>query len=185
MKKAVLIIAYRNFQDKEYSVTREVLENGGMEVKTAASQKGTAEGVFGLKIVVDLSVAEVKPDNFDAVVFIGGGGALDYLDNKISYNLASETINQNKILAAICIAPVILAKAGLLKNKKATVWRNPLDEESLKILQENGAKFTDEKVVSDGRIITANGPAAAEEFGESILKLINEQYQKFLHHRSH
>ena len=118
MKKAVLIIAYRNFQDKEYSVTREVLENGGMEVKTAASQKGIAEGVFGLKAGVDLLVAEVNPVDFDAVVFIGGGGALDYLDNKISYNLASETINQNKILAAICIAPVILAKAGLLKNKK-------------------------------------------------------------------
>jgi protease I len=174
MKKVALIIAYRDFQDKEYSDTREVLENGGMEVKTAASQKGTAEGAVGLKVAVDLPAAEVNPADFDAVVFIGGGGALDYLDNEISYHLAEETIKQNKILAAICISPVILAKAGALKNKKATAWWNPLDKEPIKILKENGAEFIDKKVVADGKIITANGPAAAKEFGESILKILNE-----------
>jgi len=173
MKKAVLIIADQNFQDREYFVTKETLEDGGMEVKTAAGQKGTAEGVFGFKAGVDLPVAEVKPVNFDAVVFIGGGGALEYLDNEISYDLVRETIRQNKILAAICVAPVILAKAGALKNKKATVWRNSSDKEPIKILEKNGAEFVDKNVVVDGKIITANGPVAAEEFGENILKLIN------------
>jgi protease I len=169
-----MIIAYRNFQDKEYFDTKEALENGEAEVKIASNQKGTAEGVFGSKAIVDLPVAEVSPADFDAVVFIGGGGASDYLDNEISYNLAEETIKQNKILAAICIAPAILAKAGVLKNKKATVWWNPLDKEPIKILEENGAEFIDKKVVADGKIITANGPAAAKEFGESILKILNE-----------
>ncbi len=174
MKNAVLIIAYRNFQDREYSVTKEVLESGGLEVKTAASQKGIAEGVAGLKATVDLLVAEVSPVDFDAVVFIGGGGTLEYLDNEISYNLVKKTIKQNKILAAICIAPVILAKAGALKNKKATVWHSLLEEDlwPIDILKENNAEFIDKKVVVDGRIITANGPAAAEEFGENILKAI-------------
>ncbi|MEK7624220.1 MAG: DJ-1/PfpI family protein [Patescibacteria group bacterium] len=172
MKKAVLIIAYKNFQDREYSVTKEVLENGGTEVKTAASQKGTAEGVFGLKASVDLLAAEINLADFDAVVFIGGGGALEYLDNEISYNLTRETIRQNKLLAAICVAPVILARAGALKNKKATVWQNISDKESIKILEKNGAEFINKDVVFDGKIITANGPAAAEKFGESILKLI-------------
>ena len=167
-----MIIAYRNFQDREYSVTKEALENGGMEVKIASNQKGTAAGVFGLKAVVDLPVTEVSPADFNAVVFIGGGGASDYLDNEISYNLIKETVRQNKILAAICISPVILAKAGVLKNKKATVWWNPLDKEPIKILEENGAEFIDKNVVSDGKIITANGPAAAKEFGEKIIEMI-------------
>lgn len=169
MKKVVLVIAYRDFQDREYSVTKEVLEEAGIEVKTASNEKGTAEGGTGSKAAVDLLAAEVKPADFDAVVFIGGPGALDYLDNEISYNLIKETIKQNKILAAICISPVILAKAGVLKNKKATVWWSFLDKEPIKILKENGAEFIDKKVVSDGKIITANGPAAAEEFSKEII----------------
>lgn len=173
MKQIVLIIAYRNFQDREYFATKEVLEEAGAaEVKTASSRKGTAEGAGGLEVKVDLLVKEIKSADFEAVVFIGGGGALEYLDNEISYNLIKETIKQNKILAAICIAPVILAKAGALKNKKATVWRNSLDKEPIGILENNNAEFIDENVVVDGRIITANGPAAAKEFGESIIKAI-------------
>lgn len=172
MKKAVLVIAYRNFQDREYSATKEVLENGGMETKTASDKKGIAEGAAGLKVVADLLVEEVKPADFEAVIFIGGGGALEHLDNEISYNLIRETIKQNKILAAICISPVILAKAGALKDKKVTVWRDDFNKEPVKILQENGAEFIDKKVVADGKIITADGPEAAEEFGEIILKAI-------------
>jgi protease I len=65
---------------------------------------------------------------------------------------------------------VILAKAGVLKDKKATVWTSSLDRGPVKILKENGAEFVNEKVVRDGKIITANGPAAATEFGEKILE---------------
>jgi len=172
MKKAVLIIACRNFQDWEYSATKEVLEDEGIKIKTASDQKGIAIGKNGLEIKIDLSIEEIKLRDFEAVIFIGGGGALEHLDNEISYNLIKETIKQNKILAAICVSPVILAKAGILKNKKATVWWSSLDKKPLKILEENSVEFVDKNVVSDGKIITANGPAAAKEFGESILKVI-------------
>jgi protease I len=173
MRKVVLVIAYKNFQDREYTATKKVLEEAGVEVKTASNEKRMAEGAIGLKIAVDLLVGEVKPADFDAVVFIGGSGALEELDNEISYNLARATIKQNKILAAICISPVILAKAGVLKNKKATVWWDDFNKEPISILKENGAEFIDKKVVVDGKIITANGPAAAAEFGRAILKILN------------
>ena len=63
-------------------------------------------------------------------------------------------------------------KSRSAENKKATVWQNISDKESIKILEKNGAEFINKDVVFDGKIITANGPAAAEKFGESILKLI-------------
>jgi len=66
------------------------------------------------------------------------------------------------------ISPVILAKAGALKGKKATVWSSPLDRSPIKILEAQGAEFVDEKVVWDGNIITGNGPDAAREFGKTI-----------------
>jgi len=89
--------------------------------------------------------------------------------------VARETISQNKVLASICISPVILAKAGVLKGKKATVWSSPMDRGPVKILQNNGAIYEDKPVVVDGKIITGNGPGAAEEFGQAIIEVLTKE----------
>ena len=82
-------------------------------------------------------------------------------------------VKQNKVLAAICISPIILTKAGVLKGKKATVWSSPLDKSWIKVLQESGqAIYQEEDVVVDGKIITANGPAAAGRFGQAIVEVL-------------
>jgi len=171
-KKIAIIIAYKDFRDEEYFIPKEVLENAGAEIKTASTKKGTAIGADGGEVEIDLLVSEINPADFDAIVFIGGPGALKYLDNEDSYQLAKKTISQNKVLAAICISPVILAKAGVLEGKKATVWSSPMDRGPVKILENNGAIYQDESVVVDGKIITGNGPAAAEEFGKAIIGVL-------------
>lgn len=167
-KKIAMIIAFRDFQDQEYFVPKGVLERAGAEVKTASAEKGTAIGAGGGEAEIDLLVSEIKPADFDAVVFIGGSGAVKYLDNEDSYKIAKETVFQNKVLGAICIAPTILAKAGVLSGKKATVWSGRLDKSPIKILEQNGAEYVAVPVAVDGKIITANGPGAAQEFGEKI-----------------
>jgi protease I len=70
---------------------------------------------------------------------------------------------------------VILAKAGVLKEKRATVWSSPLDRGPVRILKENGAIYEDKDVVQDGKIITANGPGAAEEFGQKLVEILTEK----------
>lgn len=169
-RKAVFLIAFEDFRDQEYFVPKEILEKGKIEVKTASTKKGIALGADGGDTTVDLLLEEVKASDFNAIVFIGGPGCLEALDNESSYRIAREAVQQNKILGAICISPIILAKAGVLNGKKATVWASSLDRGPIKILEENGAEFIDEKVVQDGNIITANGPAAAEDFGKKILE---------------
>lgn len=169
-KKAVMIIAFRDFRDEEYFVPKEILEKSGIIVKTASNQKGTAIGADGGEVNVDLLVSEINPVEYDVVVFVGGPGCLENLDNEDSYRVAKETVSQNKVLAAICISPVILAKAGVLEGKKATVWSSSLDKSPVKILKENGAIYQSDSVVVDGKIITGNGPSAAKEFGEAIVK---------------
>ncbi len=171
-KKAVMIIASKDFQDEEYLVTKDILERANVKVKTASNRIGAAVGSFGGETTVDILVKDINPTDFSAVVFIGGGGCLDYLDNENSYKVCRETISRNKILASICISPMILAKAGVLKGKKATVWSSPLDKYPIKTLEENGAIYEAESVVQDGKIITANGPSAAEEFGQTILEAL-------------
>lgn len=173
-KKIVMVIAFRDFRDAEYFLPKEILENAGVGIKTASNKKGTAIGADGGDTEVDFLVSEINPANFDATIFVGGPGCLKNLDNESSYQLARETISQNKILAAICISPVILAKAGLLKGKKATVWSSPMDRGPIRILEENGAIYQEKPVVVDEKIITANGPAAAREFGQAIVKALTE-----------
>jgi len=171
-KKIAMIIAFRDFRDAEYFVPKEILEKAGIEVKTASNKKGIAIGADGGDVKVDLLVSEINPAEFAAVVFIGGSGCLENLDNESSYRVAQETVSQNRVLASICISPVILAKAGVLEGKKATVWSSVMDRSPIKILQNNGAIYEDKRVVVEGKIITGNGPEAAEEFGQAIVEVL-------------
>lgn len=171
-KKVVLIIAFRDFRDVEYFIPKDTLTNAGVKVVTVSTQKGTAIGADGGETEVDLTLDELNPANFDGIAFIGGPGALKYLDNEKSYEIAKKTVENNKVLGAICIAPTILAKARTLEGKKATVWSAPLQTEPIKILQENGAIYQDQDVVVDDKIVTANGPGAAKKFGEILIELL-------------
>jgi protease I len=173
-KKAVMIIAFREFRDAEYFVPKEILEKAGIEVKTASNKMGLAIGADGGDTKVDLLVSQINVADFDAIIFVGGPGCLDALDNEDSYRVARDTVSQGKILASICISPVILAKAGVLEGKRATCWTDPLGSQA-KILKEKGAIFEKKSVVVDGKIITANGPGAAEEFGEKIVEALTKE----------
>ena len=165
-----MVIAFRDFRDAEYFVPKEILEKAGAKITTVSTKMGTAIGADGGDTEVDLLLENLNPVDFDAVVFIGGPGCLEYLDKEDSYRVARETIEKNKVLGSICVSPVILAKAGVLKEKRATVWSSPMDRGPVRILKENGAIYEDKDVVVDGKIITGNGPDAAEEFGKKLVE---------------
>ncbi|MFN3301687.1 MAG: DJ-1/PfpI family protein [Patescibacteria group bacterium] len=171
-KKVVLIVAFQNYQDLEYNGVRKVLEGNGAEITIASSSKGEARGVLGGKILVEKNIKEIDLNDFDALVFIGGPGASEYFENKDVHQLVQEAVKKEKILGAICISPVILAKAGILFGKKATVWSSLVDKSPIEELKKNGAIYLDEDVVVDGKIVTANGPKAAEKFAQAIVNLL-------------
>lgn len=174
-KKIAIIIAFRDFRDAEYFVPKEILEKAGAKIITVSTKFGTAIGADGGDVEVDILLENLNPAEFAGIVFIGGPGCLQYLDNENSYKIAKETISQNKVLGAICVSPVILAKAGVLSGKRATVWSSPMDRGPVRILKENGAIYEDRGVVVDGKIVTGNGPEAAKEFGEKLVKVLTEK----------
>ena len=192
-KKIAIIVAFRDFRDEEYFVPKEISEGAGGEIKTASNKIGKAIGVEGGEVEINLLISEINMaefddlqrksshnsiqsiSSFDAVVFIGGPGCLENLDNENSYKVAKDTVSQGKVLASICISPVILAKAGVLEGKKATVWSSPMDRSSVRTLEENGAIYQDTPVVVDGKIITGSGPDAAEEFGKAIIEVLTKE----------
>ncbi|MEK6845127.1 MAG: DJ-1/PfpI family protein [Nanoarchaeota archaeon] len=169
--KAVFIIAQVGYQDLEYNIPKKILENAGIETVTASKRGGTCSGKLGGMVKDTLALADVKAELYDAVIFIGGPGAVNYQQDAEAHKIAQEAKNSHKLLAAICIAPTILAYAGVLERRKATVWNE--DGQQERVLTSHGVRYVNESVVVDGKIITANGPAAAEKFGKKILEMLN------------
>lgn len=168
MKKVVMIIAQNGFRDEEFLQPKEILEREAVEIKVASTTLDFALGMLGVKVKPDILVSDINVRDFDAIVFVGGMGASQYWDDPVAWKLAQDAINADRIVAAICIAPVTLAKAGILKGKRATVWSSEAGE-----LQAAGANYTGRMVERDGNIITGSGPSAAREFGEEILRALN------------
>lgn len=167
MKRVVMIIAHDGFRDEEFLEPKEALEAGNIEVKIASTSLSMAKGVLGLKVKPDMLVSDINITDFQAIVFVGGIGASLYWDDPIAQELAQSAIARDKIVAAICIAPVTLARAGILKGKRATVFSSEISQ-----LKVAGANYTARPVEKDGNIITASGPAAARDFGEEIVKAL-------------
>lgn len=167
MKKVVMIIAQDAFRDEELLEPKAILEKAGIEVKVASTTLKEVKGMLGAKVKPDILVGNIKVEDFDAVIFIGGTGASQYWDDPQAHRLARETLDSHRILAAICIAPVTLAKAGILKGKKATVWSSEAGQ-----LKAAGVNYTARAVEKDGNIITAQGPFAARQFGEELLEAL-------------
>ena len=168
MKTVALIIAEKEFRDEEYQVPHDILKNAGFNVLTVSTTLEEAVGRFGLRVTPDTLISDLVPKTLDALVFIGGGGSEQYFEDPLAHKLATTMVEQDKVLGAICIAPVILANAKLLADKKATVF-----PDGIEILKANGAIYTDQDVVVDGKIITGNGPEAAQAYGEALVKLLN------------
>lgn len=161
---SLLVIAKNGFQDHELQGTRQGLLDAGLDVVLASAEQGPCTGKFGSTEQASIALRDVNVTDYDRIAFIGGPGAAALAENSDALRIARETVAAKKPLGAICIAPTILASAGVLKGKKATVW---VDEEKSQatVLQNAGALYTGDAVTFDGLIITGNGPEAAEEFG--------------------
>ena len=171
-KKIALVIAFRDFRDEEYFIPKQTLESAGAIITTASTSLGKAIGKLGGEAEINVLLEDIKVEDYDAVLFIGGPGAANYIEDETCHRIARETVGANKVLGAICIAPAILAKAGVLEGKKATVWSSAMDKSAVKILKESGAECLVDSVVVDGNIITASGPQAAKEFAQKIIDKI-------------
>ena len=166
-KKVLMIIAPDNFRDEELREPRGILEAKGCEVTVASTHTRESKGMYGMTVTPDTTLDKVRAEDFDAVLFVGGYGAEAYYTDSQAHALATATAKAGKPLGAICIAPTILANAGLLKGKTATVW-----ESQSKALIAGGANYTAKPVERDGLIITADGPDSATKFGEEIARAL-------------
>lgn len=167
MKRALLVIAQNGYQDVELAGTQNALLTAGYEVTLASKEEGTCVGKFGGTEEALLAMRDVDPLAYDVLAFIGGPGAHALAEDKEAILLAKTRADSGKVLGAICIAPTILAAAGVLHGKHASVWDDGKGTQE-RFLIDNGAIYAKDPVTVDGHIVTGNGPDAAEEFGRRL-----------------
>jgi protease I len=163
MAKVLMVIAPEVFRDEEYAHPKAVLEARGATVTTASTVPGVCHGKLGMTAEATLGIADASAADYDAIVFVGGGGAQVFFDDPHAHALARSSVEQGRVLAAICIAPSILARAGLLDGMRVTAFPSQHDD-----VVAHGGHWTGAPVEIDGAIITADGPDSAQAFGVAI-----------------
>ena len=164
-KKVAFIIGNKGYEDSEFSVPKKMVEKAGGVAEVFSISKGKAYGMYGQITDVSHVLDDIRVPDFDAIVFVGGSGTRVYLENPKAHKIAQDAVKNNKVLGAICWAPVILVNAKVIDGKRATV--NPNQE---KLFQSAACIYTGDAVTVDGKIITANGPEASVLFGKAIIE---------------
>jgi protease I len=172
-KKVLLVVAQEGYQQVEYGEPKKILQAADIDVVTASTLAGAAIAKDGSTTHVDIVLDKVNVSDYDGIFFIGGPGALEHLDNEKSYRIIKAAAEKGMPLGAICVSPRILAKTGVLVNKRATGWND--DKELNALFRQYNVDYVPEDVVIDGNIVTAEGPHAAKKFGQAIVKVIQEE----------
>jgi len=177
--KVLIVVAFNGYQHIEYGIPKHIIEQAGYNVITASDKPGSAIAKDGSTTTVDITLDKVMVDYYAGIIFIGGPGALEHLDNNTSYAIIKDAVQKNIPVGAICAATRILAHAGVLENKYATGWND--DGKLNALYKEYNVKYlAQQDTVVDENIITATGPAAAQEFADLFVEILqkNKNYNE-------
>jgi protease I len=165
--KVLVAIAPDRYRDEELDEPLAVFRRHDIGFDIASTREGPCTGMLGGEVLATLSFRHANPSDYSGLVIIGGAGSPPHLwqDRDLAALVAAFAAG-HKLIAAICLSPVVLARAGILNGRKATVFRTP---EAVAEMMRGGAILTSGLVITEGRVITADGPAAARAFGEAIV----------------
>ena len=162
----VIVLLAEGFEELEALSPVDILRRENIEVKTVGIGGKTVTGAHGITVSCDLLAEEVDKSEISAVIFPGGmPGSLNLDASPFTNKFIEAAIKNGGRLAAICAAPLVLGRRGLLRGKRATCF--PGFESEL-----IGATPTGEAVVTDGRITTARDFRAAVAFGDELARLL-------------
>lgn len=168
----ILIMATDGFEESELFGPLGILKERGATVTLASPSltpiQATVRDDPGRTIRPDLMIAEAKAGDFDALILPGGVINPDALrTNRFAVELVRAFVATRKPVAAICHGPWLLVEADVLKGRTATGWKSIRTD-----LRNAGATLSDDRVVSDGRIITAQSPKDVDAFTEALIAAV-------------
>lgn len=163
----IYVFLANGFEEIEALAPVDFLLRAGVDVKTVGVSGKFCRGAHGINVEADiLSEDVVLDENLQGIILPGGMPGAENLNNSSDVQKVIDyCAENNKIIGAICAAPFILGRKGLLKGKNATCF--PGFEDELK-----GTNLVESGVIIDGNIITAKGAGVAWEFGAAICSII-------------
>ncbi len=162
----VCMFLAQGFEEVEALAPLDLLRRAGVEIKTVGVGSKTVVGAHSIPVVADMTDADFSDDKPEMVILPGGmPGTLNLDASDVVHRAIDTAVKNGAHLAAICAAPMILGKLGLLSGKEAICY--PGFEEHLL-----GAKISEKTVVNDGKVTTAKGMGVAIEFGLTLVKLL-------------
>lgn len=158
----VLIPLAEGFEEIEASAVVDALRRAGIEALTVGAPGTLITGAHNIRVNSDARLLDIEGAKFDGIVLLGGNpGYENLMRNEKVLKITEDFAKRGKLVAAICGAPLILAKLGLLKDKKATIYPG---------LEKQLDKPRNDPVVVDGNIITSQGPGTALAFALKIVE---------------
>lgn len=162
----IAVLLANGFEEIEALTPVDMLRRAGLEVKTVGIGGKRIVGSHGIALEADMLPEEVNLDAVDMAIFPGGmPGSLNLDKSEFTDEIIGAVTKNGGRLAAICAAPLVLGRRGLLAGKRATCY--PGFESELR-----GAVTTGEGVVTDGSITTARGMGVALEFSKELISLV-------------
>ncbi|MGM9551135.1 MAG: DJ-1 family glyoxalase III [Clostridia bacterium] len=168
----VYIFLADGFEETEMIVPWDILKRGGLSVTTVGVTGEYVKGAHNMVVKSDVTIDEVNEENGEMFILPGGMPGTTNLDeNEKVKEIILKGYNSGKIIGAICAAPMVLGKLGILKGKKATCF--PGFEEYLE-----EAKVVREHSVRDGNVVTSCGAGGAFHFGFELLSCVDKEKAK-------
>ncbi len=161
----VLVLMAPGFEEIEFTAPVDILRRLEIPVVTAGLEGRRVEGAHGLTMEADMLLVDVDAAHFSGVILPGGAASWTLRDTPAVLRLVQEMNAAGKLVAAICAAPMALAKAGVLAGHRATCYPAAEVEE---IVRAAVSELCTTPTVTDGNIITGRGPGAALEFGFAL-----------------
>lgn len=165
----VYLLLEHGFEMCEALAPVDVLRRSGVDIATVGVSDITVTSSHGVPVTADKGLSEVLLSDMEMLIIPGGQPGVDNLwDNDAVKALVQEAYAEGIKISAICAAPIILARLGILDNRKSVCYPSCRDELSR-------AKFCENLgVVKDGNIITGRAAGDAYDFAFEILRTLRD-----------
>ncbi len=158
-----LIYLAPGFEEIEAVTIIDLLRRADIDVTVAGLEEGAVTGSHGISIQSDVYYEDINPDEFDYMVLPGGQPGTNNLKQNLKVLDSLKKFRKgNKLIGAICAAPIVLHEAGILEGKKVTSY--PSEEKVF-----NTSIYQSSAVVKDDNIITSRGVGTAIDFALDLI----------------